>query len=66
MLNTHAHSLLWKHVRKPYPYVHIQKTVMAYLEIDEVIVEVECLKEVHNKSQGFGIMTFKEKMLGSL
>ena len=35
-LNTHAHSPPWTHVRKPYPYEHLQKTVPAHLEINEV------------------------------
>ena len=35
-LNTHARSPLWIHVRKPYPYEHLRKTVPAHLETDEV------------------------------
>ena len=35
-LNTHAHSPLWIHVRKPYPYKHLRKTVPTHLEIDKV------------------------------
>jgi len=38
MLNTHAHSTLWTHIRKPYLYEHLQKTVLAHLEIDEVTI----------------------------
>jgi hypothetical protein len=36
MLNMHAHSPLPIHVRKPYSYEHLRKTVPAHLEIDEV------------------------------
>ena len=34
--NTHAHSHLWIHVRKPYPYEHLWSTELADLEIHEV------------------------------
>jgi hypothetical protein len=29
-----------KHVRKPYSYEHLSKTVSAYLEIDNLAVDV--------------------------
>jgi hypothetical protein len=34
--NTQAHSPLWTHVRKPYPYEHLRRTALADLEIHEV------------------------------
>ena len=34
--NTHAHSHLWIHVRKSYPYEHLWSTEPADLEIHEV------------------------------
>jgi hypothetical protein len=34
--NTHAHSTLWTHRRKPYPYEHLRKTEPANLKIHEV------------------------------
>jgi hypothetical protein len=34
--NTQAHSTLWTHVRKPYPYKHLRRTGLADLEIHEV------------------------------
>jgi hypothetical protein len=34
--NTHIHSLLWTHVRKPYSYEHLQRTEPVDLEIHEV------------------------------
>jgi hypothetical protein len=42
-LNTHAHSTLWTHVRKPYPYEHLQKTILAHLEINEVTTDASLL-----------------------
>jgi hypothetical protein len=36
----YTHSLLWTHVRKPYPYEHLRKTVPVHLEIDEVTIGV--------------------------
>ena len=36
MLNAYVYSPLWTHVRKPYPYEHLRKTVPADLKIDEV------------------------------
>jgi hypothetical protein len=35
-LNTYAHSPLWTHVYKPYPYEYIRNTVLTHLEIDKV------------------------------
>jgi hypothetical protein len=35
-LTTHAHSPLWIHVRKPYPYKHLRRTEPADHEIHEV------------------------------
>jgi hypothetical protein len=32
----YVHSSPWTHVRKPYPYERLRKTVPAHLEIDEV------------------------------
>ena len=34
--NTHAHSPLWTHVRKPYLYEHLRRTEPADLEIHKV------------------------------
>ena len=34
--NTYAHSPLWTHVRKSYPYEHLRRTEPADLEIHEV------------------------------
>jgi hypothetical protein len=34
--NTHAHSPLKIHIRKPYLYKHLWKTVTAHLKIDEI------------------------------
>jgi hypothetical protein len=36
--NTYAHSPLWTHVRKPYPYEHLRRTEPADLEIHEVTI----------------------------
>ena len=34
--NMHAHSPIWTHVHKPYPYEHLRRTEPANLEINEV------------------------------
>jgi hypothetical protein len=34
----HTH-LLWTHLRKPYPYEHLQRLSEQILEIDEVIID---------------------------
>ena len=34
--NTHAHSPLWTHVHKPYPYEHIRRTERADPDVHEV------------------------------
>jgi len=36
--NTHLHSPLWIHVRKPYPYEHLRRTGPADLKIPEVTI----------------------------
>jgi len=36
--NTHAHSPLWTHVRKFYPYEYLRRTGPADLEISEVTI----------------------------
>ena len=36
----HAHSILWTHVCKPYPYELLQRTEPADLEIHEVTISV--------------------------
>jgi hypothetical protein len=37
--NTHAHSSLWTHIRKTYPYENLRKTKLADLEIHEVTTD---------------------------
>jgi hypothetical protein len=37
--NTHAHSPLWTHVCKPYPYEHLRRTKPTDLEIHEVTTD---------------------------
>jgi hypothetical protein len=41
--NMHAHSSLWTHVRKPYPYEYLERTEPTDLEIHEITSgEQEC------------------------
>jgi len=41
--NTYAHSSLWTHVCKPYPYEHLRRIEPTYLEINEVTTDVSLL-----------------------
>ena len=38
--NTHAHSLLWIHVRKLYSYKQLRRTGTAALEIPEITIDI--------------------------
>jgi hypothetical protein len=38
-LTTHAHSSLWIHARKPYPYKHLRRLCRQILKIDEVTTD---------------------------